>query len=160
MQPQVDKLEVILDEWKTQQRGLDRDADQLLDWLGTFDANGKCEAVQAATRIRELCERMQKHFDTEDEIVRMLVEARGKLTAEMNATQNHADRDHQHLISRLKSVITAIRGGTPGEPTWKEAVYEFGLIIDAFDQHEEEEEANLLSLAPRSLFATPPAEPL
>lgn len=131
--------------WQGDHRRIDQLADRLLEWFCDTHEDEMTSAA-AAKKVRYLCDQVRDHFSKEVELTEMLVEAKGRCTREIESTKQLLARDHRHLLARFKEVILKLKRSVPGSDQWKETVTELGLIVDAFDQHDEEEQGNISSL--------------
>ena len=97
----------------------------------------------AAEKIGELRKQLQEHFTREEQLGRLLAESKGKTTQEIDAVCSRNDREHAVLDQRIGGLIIRL-GSAEGEfDNWEVVTREFELLVDALEQHEEQEAAQI-----------------
>jgi iron-sulfur cluster repair protein YtfE (RIC family) len=147
-QESVDILNVLFSNWKDEHRQLDKFVLELGEWV-TSDSQLKTPQFrEAANRLRGLSKRLAEHFAKEQDIGKLLAEARGIATPEIKSAQRQAAKDHEILNERLKKLIEGMEASSGSVEDWKRLTFEFDLFLDTLEQHEELEAESVRRLIP------------
>ena len=104
--------------------------------------------AETRSRLQSFEHRLREHFSKEHALGLLLAESRGISTPEIEELRRQADKEHGILSSRLNDLIASLSAVTNRVPSWDSAVYEFGLLLDAIEQHEEQEADRVRWLMP------------
>ncbi len=145
----TDSFSQLFEEWKREHTVLEHLAGELGTWMNDDFRRGNSLLAEATARLRGLHERLNQHFDVEDSITDVLAEDRGVDRPEINGLREMTASDHRHLATRLRSLINRLDNAQSQLQSRQEAIDEFNLILDAIEQHEEQEAAQVNWLRPK-----------
>lgn len=137
--------------WQAEHSDLDRFAWQQIRWMKDLGRRSETGAAQALERLTWLRRRLRNHFENEQQLSVLLQEARGGLTPELAAMTRQETRDHAHIMDRLSVLIERFRVPHLDGDAWDAALYEFNLIVDLLEQHEEQQSCSMSRLLPSGL---------
>lgn len=139
-------LRELLDEWDDEHRELDRTIQQLVDWV-CGEGSPEHDRLKGITyRLRQLQLRLEEHFDKEHRLGKLLADARGASTMEIDAVCRRAAAEHSVLAERLARLIAGVERGAFA--SWNDVAAEFDLLVDRIEQHEEQERQSVQWLLP------------
>ncbi len=145
----VASLNQLFDQWKDEHRELDAYVRELTNWTNQESQLSVPRFLEAVTRLREFRDRLSAHFDKETELGNLLAKSRPGSSREIEGVRRQAAKDHSHLTKRLEALIGRMENAEAEFDSWSAAVYEFNLLIDVLEQHEEQEAESLGWLLPR-----------
>ncbi|MEZ6077196.1 MAG: hemerythrin domain-containing protein [Pirellulaceae bacterium] len=134
-----DKLSILFARWKDEHRQIDARVAELCQWIHSQGKIVSPPFLRAAQKLGELRDQLETHFVKEDELGRLLADARGGMTAEIDSIRHQHDREHTILLERLGRLIHSLGTAEPEFDSWDAATDEFELFVDKLEQHEERE---------------------
>lgn len=146
----IDRLNETFELWMQDYREI---GDLCHDLIDRMAAGGKrcTDIAKLEKELLHLLSRLQNHFQMELALGRLLTDAHGRSSSEIDATRRQADKDHAVLCDRFERLIERTVVNKDGSDESQGSVaYEFNLIIDVIEQHQELEFENLRSLFPSS----------
>jgi hypothetical protein len=144
----IEVLHVLFQQWREEHRRLDQSIAELNAWMTQKSLHQSPDFAEANSRLQKFEQRLREHFAKEHEIGLLLAETRGITTPEIEELRRQADKEHGILTARLNDLIVGLSADANPVPTWDSAVYEFGLLLDAIEQHEEQEANRVQWLMP------------
>ena len=146
-QPQ--SCQFLFSQWQDEHRLLNQFTEELRQWSYQVAQLGIPHFGEAADKLIQLRHRLVDHFQREDQIGHQLLsECDGSV--EMRATCRSASSDHENLLKRLDDLIARHQEVDPRFESWQQAMNEVDLFLDAMEQHEEQESANITWLTPQA----------
>lgn len=138
--------------WKAEQLELNAELRRMADWVSIQNLPRISDSSLLGYRLTLLLDRIQVHFESERRVGKLLAEARDHATQEIEATRGRANREHDSLIARLEQLIASVEANSPSHwetlSHWEKLAVEFGLFVDAMEQHEEQESESIGWLLP------------
>ncbi len=134
-----DKLNSLFARWKAEHQQLNACTAELCKWFHSQAGVVTPPFLRAAQKLGELRDQLETHFVKEDELGRLLAEARGGITTEIDGVCQERDREHVTLLARLGRLIHSLGTSQPEFDSWDSATLEFELFVDILEQHEERE---------------------
>ncbi len=147
----VEILHVLFGQWQEEHERLDQFIRELNAWMTQKSLQQAPDFAEARTRLQTFDQRLREHFLKEHAMGLLLAETRGVPTPEIEEFRRHADKEHEVLASRLNNLIESLAAESQPIPSWSSAVNEFGLFLDALEQHEEIEADRARWLIPSRL---------
>lgn len=144
----IEVLHLMFEQWKEEHQQLDRFIEELNAWMTQKSLQQTPDFAEARSRLQNFEQRLREHFSKEHAMGLLLAESRSISTPEIEELRCQADKEHGILTSRLNDLITSLSAVSNRVPTWDSAVYEFGLLLDAIEQHEEQEADRVRWLMP------------
>lgn len=145
-----DLRQQLFNKWHEEHHQLEEFISQLRQWAYEIGQMGIPHFGEAAGKLAKLRERLVTHFEQEDEIGNQLSDHQAAPSAEVQATCRAAAHDHANLLRRLDELIARLCQTEPPFDSWEQAIGEVDLFLDAMEEHEEQETANLTWLSPQS----------
>ena len=145
MSTDSDKLNALFARWKDEHHQIDARVAQLCQWLHGQEHIVTPPFMHAAQNLGELRDQLETHFVKEEQLGRLLADARGGLTAEIDSVCHKLDREHTVLLDRLGRLIHSMGTAEPEFDSWDAATRE--LFVDTLEQHEEQEAESVSWLA-------------
>ena len=142
-----EKLNALFARWKEEHRVLDTYVAELCEWFHRPVETSSPPVEQAIVRLGELRKQLEAHFVKEMELGRLLAEARGTVTMEIDSMRHKHDREHANLLERLGQLIARLDTTEPQFDQWEAITRDFELFVDTLEQHEEQEAASIGWLA-------------
>ncbi len=139
MSTNSDKLHALFAQWKDEHRQLDVHVATLCQWLHGQGHIVTPPFLRGAQKLGELRDQLEAHFVKENELGRLLANARGSLTTEIESVCHKHDREHTVLLERLGRLIHSLGTAESQFDSWDAATREFELFVDTLEQHEEQE---------------------
>ncbi|MCA9158371.1 MAG: hemerythrin domain-containing protein [Planctomycetales bacterium] len=133
------KLSALFARWKDEHRQIDARVAELCQWIHSQGKIVTPPFLRAAQKLGELRDQLETHFVVEEELGRLLADARGGMTAEIDSVRQQHDREHTILLERLGRLIHSLGTAEPEFDSWDAATNEFELFVDKLEQHEERE---------------------
>lgn len=143
-----DEIDALFGRWKEEHRHVDAALLYLTDWFHQQGTVLSPPFVLATAKLSELRAQLEGHFAKEDELVRLLGEARGSTTMEIESVRRQTEREHATIISRISELITNLGTAQAEFDSWETATRDFELLVDLLEQHEEQEAATVGWLLP------------
>ncbi|MEO8272161.1 MAG: hemerythrin domain-containing protein [Aureliella sp.] len=134
-----EKLSVLFARWKDEHRQIDARMEELCHWIHGQGNVVTPPFLRTAQKLGELRDQLETHFVKEEELGRLLADARGGLTAEIDGVCHKNDREHTFLLERLGQLIHSLGTAEPEFDSWEAITREFELFVDKLEQHEEQE---------------------
>jgi hypothetical protein len=139
------QLTHLVDLWKHEHDDLIKQIHQTTLWLGEVSQLGIPKFGELAERLQALRTRMLRHFDHENELGEDLQQVCD--CVEVTATRRSTSADHQNLTNRIDELVAKLDQPDPPFESFQQAIDQVGLLVDAFEQHEEQEAQGLQWLA-------------
>ena len=142
-----DTCQSLFARWRQEHDELDQVTGELRQWTYEVGQVGIPHFGEAGDKLAKVRQRLVEHFKREEEIGQQLLDD-CKNSAEAISTCRSASQDHEHLLGRITDLIVRLQQPEAPFESWQQAVREVELFLDALEQHEEHEEANITWLAP------------
>ncbi len=142
-------------QWHEEHQQLESFITQLRRWAYEIGQMGIPHFGETAGKLSQLRGRLVSHFAREDEIGSQLSNHQAAPSVEVQATCRSAAHDHANLLKRLDDLISRLNQTEPPFDFWEQAVREVDLFLDAMEEHEEQETANITWLSPQSEDESP-----
>ena len=142
-----DVRETLLAKWHEEHQQLETFTDELRRWAYEIGQLGIPRFGQTAGKLTQLRTRLLSHFERENEIGSQLLNDQAS-SVEVQTTCQQSAHDHANLIKRLDDLISRLQQNEPPFDSWEQAVGEIDLFMDAIEEHEEQENANITWLSP------------
>jgi hypothetical protein len=139
------RLAQLVDLWKHEHDDLIKHIHDTTIWLGEVSQLGVPKFGELADRLQGLRSRMIRHFDHENELGEDLQQACD--CVEVTATRRSTSGDHQNLTRRIDELMAKLGEPEPEFESFQQAIDQVSLLVDAFEQHEEQEAQGLQWLA-------------
>ena len=133
-------------QWQTEDRQLGEYVQELQAWMKEVNDIGIPHFGEAGDRLRSLRERLQEHFDREDEIIEGLAEYFNDSPSSVDALRNQSSADHQHIMHRLDGLMERLNQLEPPFKSWLAAMGEVESFVSGLAQHEREESDTVAAL--------------
>ena len=143
-----DVRETLLAKWHEEHQQLETFTNELRHWAYEIGQLGIPRFGQTAGKLTQLRARLVAHFERENEIGSQLLSDQASPSVEVQATCRQSALDHANLIKRLDDLIARLNQNEPPFDSWEQAVSEIDLFMDAIEEHEEQETANITWLSP------------
>lgn len=143
-----DLRQKLFAKWHEEHKQLELFTEQLRQWAYEIAQLGIPHFGETANKLTQLRGRLVTHFEREDEIGDRLLEEQASPSAEVKSTCQQAAHDHANLLRRLDDLISRLNETEPPFDSWEQAIREVDLFMDAIEQHEEQEHANITWLSP------------
>lgn len=144
----IEFLHVLFQQWREEHQRLDQFIEVLNAWMTQKSLHQSPDFAEAKSHLQNFEHRLREHFAKEHEMGLLLAETRGIATPEIDELRRQADKEHGILTARLHDLIADLSADANPVPTWDSAVYDFGLLLDAIEQHEEQEADRVRWLMP------------
>lgn len=144
----IEVLHVLFQQWREEHQQLDQFIAELNAWMTQKSLRQSPDFTDAKSRLQQFEQRLREHFVKEHAMGLLLAETRGIATPEIEELRHQADKEHGILTARLHDLISRLSADANPVSTWDSAVYEFGLLLDAIEQHEEQEADRVRWLMP------------
>jgi hypothetical protein len=142
-------IESLANRWREQHLWLNDFLDEFRRWACHHSEPDSRRYAEAAARLVQLRERLQEHFQCEDQLADHFLGAREGLSPEADANRRQVKADHSRLFKRLDGLIDEFGRRRPPYESWTAAVEQVELFADVLEQHEEQEADSILWLIPR-----------
>ncbi len=142
----------IFQQWQSEDRELEDRVDELRDWMQEVNQLGIPHFGETAGRLRPLRRLLVGHFDREDEMMAQLAKAYPASSPEVHGAQEHSTHDHLHLLCRVDELINRLAETEPPFDSWQAAMDDVEILVEALEQHEEDESdcvKMLLTITPK-----------
>ncbi len=129
----------LFDQWQSEDRQLKSYMDELREWMNQVNQLGIPHFGEAGSRLASLRQRLQQHFEREDEIVQSLAAHFVASDATVAALRANSGEDHQLILNRLDSLMKRLHQLEPPFESWLAAMNEIELFVEGLNQHEKDE---------------------
>ncbi len=136
-------------DWRTDDRVLESRLDALRQWMTDETQSGSLHYRDMADRLMPLKAYLGEHFEREFSMLEKLSQSYPDVSQQVEAVRRQTTRDHQTLTTRLEDFIQRLRAASPPFESCSAAIDELELIVDALEQHEEQESESMHILMPR-----------
>ena len=146
--------ETLSHKWHKEHRALDVFIEGFRQWAYQVSQRGLPRFGETAARLQQLHQRLEEHFACEDDLASQFATSRIGLSPEVDANRRQVAQDHNSLLSRLQRLIEKLNETDPPFASWQAATDQVDRLLDALDQHEEQEADSITWLLPKKGEAT------
>ena len=129
-------LSKIFDTWLSEDRQMHESLREIRDWMKQVEQLGIPHFGETANRLLPLRERLQKHFQQEDEMITRLAESLAEPSADFDHLRSQSLNDHHLLGAHLDDLVDRLSETDPPFSSWQAAMKQVQGFIDRMEQHE------------------------
>ncbi|TWT91277.1 hemerythrin domain-containing protein [Stieleria varia] len=139
----------IFADWRDDDLALQSQIDELRRWMAEVTQLGIPRFGEMAGKLKPLQDYIHNHFARELSLLERLVDKYPEVADQVDAVRRQTNHDHDVLGRRLQEFIDRLNQPDPPFDSWTAAIDELELIVDALEQHEDQESESLHILMPK-----------
>lgn len=127
--------------WNEEHEDLARHITETTQWLAAVSDLGIPRFGELGERLKQLRERLKRHFALEDRLSQQMQASDD--CVELATSRRRSLGEHEHLLRRIDVLVERLGELDPPFESFQQAIEEVSLLVDAFEQHEEDEAQGL-----------------
>lgn len=144
----------LFEQWRSQHSELEQFSMELHEWVHIQTKQREAQFREGVARLNELWNKLSNHFIQEQELGKQIALVQERSHPEADAMSRQSERDHTNIANRLRHLSDRMQEAEPEMDAWKSCTQELRLILDVFEQHEEQEAESVGWLLPSNSYNT------